>query len=587
MSGSQRLTRWRALGVPAGAPQRVDAALIHTLREAGQRSGHCYLPREQLVGKAASLLGPGIALDDGGDDPYTAFDQIGKDDPYAPFGDPGAAVGDEASDGQLQAIGRRITELERSGALVSYDNGERPVRDGALIAEGRLARIEKQLVESIAWLLEQPAAWSIEIDSADLQLPGGISLTREQAAAIEITVHSRLSILTGGPGTGKTTSMRALVQATTDPGLTVALCSPTGRGARRLSQATGADASTIHRLLEYSPDPNIGFRRHASNPIEADLIICDESSMLDVRLAGHLFDAVGDSTHVLLVGDVDQLPPVGPGQPFADLIAGGAVPCTRLGTIHRQAQGSAIIRAAYEINHGHMPDPGEPGCDFRMIKASGPEDLSRIVVELATNVIPDAYRLDPATGVQVLSPRYDGAAGVDALNDQLRERVNGSGRQIRGTSFRVGDRLMQQVNDYELDLMNGEILAIDRWYPDTSEVVVHAVDGWSTKLPISALATMKLAYASTAHKFQGSEVPAVVIAINRGSSFMLSRNLIYTAVTRAKQVCALVYEDGILDQALRRRDAGARHTQLAELLKADQAIGHERPLGVHVSRRTR
>ena len=426
----------------------MDAALIHTLREAGQRKGHCYLPREQLVGKAASLLGPAIALDEGGDDPYTAFDQAGDGgDPYAAFGTANAAASTGTSDGQLQAIGRRIVELERSGGLVSYDNGERPVRHGerpvrygALIAEGRLARIEKQLAESIAWLLEQSAAWSIEIDSADLQLPGRISLTREQAAAIEITVHSRLSILTGGPGTGKTTSMRALVHAAVDAGLTVALCSPTGRGARRLSQAAGADASTIHRLLEYSPDPKIGFRRHAGNPIDADLIICDESSMLDVRLAGRLFDAVGAGTHVLLVGDVDQLPPVGPGQPFADLIAGRAVPYTRLQTIHRQAQGSAIIRAAHEINHGHMPDPGGPDCDFRMIKASSPEDLSKIAVELATNVIPDAYGLDPATDVQVLSPRYDGAAGVDALNDRLREQVNSSGQQIRGTSLRVGDR---------------------------------------------------------------------------------------------------------------------------------------------------
>jgi exodeoxyribonuclease V alpha subunit len=503
----------RALGVPLDHPGRLDAGVLHALALA-EDDGHCHLPRAELAERARRLLGA------------------------------------DADD--------RIDGLAASGKL--------EVDDGGRVADARLAAIERRLAARARELARSEPELSLRDETRPVS--GHFVPSDDQWSAVLNALHHRLSILTGGPGVGKTASMRALVDLLRANRKSVRLCAPTGKAARRLAELTGAEATTIHRLLEYVPGE--GFGRDASDPIDGcDMLIVDEASMLSLRLAEPLLDAVGSRTHGLLVGDVDQLAPVGPGRVLDDLIASGAVPVTRLTTIFRQAARSRIVRAAHAINHAEPP-PTAPSDDrlrdFFLIERANPRAVFDEVISLASERLPRHYSLDPVADLQVLAPMYKGPVGIDAINTELRARLNPDGRAIPGTPFRLQDRVIQTKNNHERLLMNGELSVIVFHDDDRDEVTLATDDGRRVSLPIRELDTFKLGFASSVHKAQGSQWPGVVVALSRSHHVMLTRNLVYTALTRAADLLVLVAEPGAVPMAARRIEARARHTRLAELV---------------------
>ena len=354
-------------------------------------------------------------------------------------------------------------------------------------------------------------------------------------------------MLTGGPGVGKTVCTRAIVAEAEAAGATVALCAPTGRAARRLEEATGHEAKTIHRLLEWMPGREPAFK--PGHPLPAALVVVDESSMLNLRLMEVLLDGLADSTHLILVGDADQLPPIGAGKPFEDLIASGVAPVVRLNQIFRQAARSMITTAAHEINGGRPPHlkPGEEqDHDFFFIERPVPERALTTVIEVVAERVPKRFGLDPIRDVQVLAPMYRGAVGIDALNERLQDQLNPGGERALNGRFRLGDRLIQTRNSHELGLMNGSIVFLREDDPENEEIVVDTDEGGVLAIPYEETATLRLAYAISVHKAQGSEVPVVVAVCHRSHARMLTRPLLYTAITRAREACVLVGDSAAL-----------------------------------------
>jgi exodeoxyribonuclease V alpha subunit len=503
----------RALDTPLDAPDRLAAGVLHALQLA-ETDGHCHLPRAELIARAERLLG-------GGD------------------------------------VAEAIDELAARGRVV--------VEDGR-VADARLHAVEARLAAHVRGLIAGGPA--LRLGAVKRPAGGSFVPSDDQWRGVTQALEQRLSILTGGPGTGKSATMRALVDLLKARRHTARLCAPTGKAARRLGELTGADATTIHRLLEWAPDE--GFTRGQEHPIEGcDVLIVDEASMLSVQLAEALLAAVGPRTHVLLVGDVDQLAPVGPGRVLEDLLDARVVAATRLTEVFRQAARSLIVRAAHAMNAGELP-PTQPGegdvRDFFVIERDRPQAIFDEVCELATTRLPAHYDLDPAADVQVLAPMHKGPLGIDALNAELRARLNPDGASIGGTPLRVGDKVMQTRNSYEHDLFNGERGVLLHHDPDRGRVLFAGEDGRRVALPLDALDTLRLAYAATVHKAQGSQARAIVVPVFRGHHVMLTRNLVYTAVTRAQEVCVVVGERAALAAAVRRTDARRRHTRLRELV---------------------
>jgi exodeoxyribonuclease V alpha subunit len=439
---------------------------------------------------------------------------------------------------------------------------------GLLVEEGRVYREATYAAEiSVAETLRTRAAGEPVLGHEPGEAPEG-DLTDEQWAAVRGAFTSRISILTGGPGVGKTVCTKAIVAEARAANATIALCAPTGRAARRLEEATGQEAQTIHRMLEWMPGRDPAFK--AGHPLPADLVVVDESSMLNLRLAQVLLDGLAESTHIVLVGDADQLPPIGAGKPFEDLIASGIAPVVRLNQIFRQAARSMITTAAHEINGGrppHLePEPGQDH-DFFFIDRPSPERALETIVEVVAERVPRRFDLDPIRDVQVLAPMYRGAVGIDALNERLQERLNPAGARALNDRFRLGDRLIQTRNAHELGLMNGSVVLLRADDPEEESIVVDTDDGGSLVIPYDETATLRLAYAISVHKAQGCEVPVVVGVCHRSHTRMLTRPLLYTAITRARSACVLVGDQGALHAAIGRDDSGARHSWLAERLR--------------------
>jgi exodeoxyribonuclease V alpha subunit len=370
--------------------------------------------------------------------------------------------------------------------------------------------------------------------------------------------------LTGGPGTGKTTTVRALVHAQEILGRRALLAAPTGRAAKRLSEATGREARTVHRLLEWNP-ATADFRRDESSPLDAELILVDEASMLDVRLAESLFSAVPNGATLVLVGDVDQLPPVGPGQVLRELIRSSIAHTVRLETVFRQAQRSAIVRGAHEILHGHTPQPTPTGTrsdgDLFIVRTRDPDAIADRVVK-ALSRMKRVYGLDPKRDVMVLSPMRRGSTGTERLNALLQGELNPA-REPSKSSMRVGDKVMQLRNDYDRDVYNGDLGEIRRMEGGITYV---DIDGREVQYKVEQLDDLSLAYASTIHKVQGSEFPAIVVVLHAGHHVLLSRALVYTAVTRAKRLVMIIGDDRALHRAVKNAETYSSRSNLAERL---------------------
>ncbi|GGC63767.1 ATP-dependent RecD-like DNA helicase [Siccirubricoccus deserti] len=530
------------LGLEKTAMVRVRAGISHALTEA-MDAGHCGLPRAELVPLAEKLLEVPAEL-------------------------VGTALELELQDGTV--VADRVGEAD-CVFLAGLHRAERAVAERLLgLARGRLPWDRIDADKAIPWIEAQT----------------GLALAESQQAAVRLALASKVLVVTGGPGVGKTTIVNSILRILAAKGVELLLCAPTGRAAKRMSEATGLEAKTIHRLLEVDP-ANGGFRRDAETPLECEMLVVDETSMVDVPLMNALLKAVPDEAALLLVGDVDQLPSVGPGQALADVIESGAVPVVRLTEVFRQAAESRIITSAHRINRGQMPetDRADPGSDFHFIPAEDPETAVERIVELVRTRIPRRFGFDPIREVQVLCPMNRGGVGARSLNLELQAALNpapGTKVERFGWTFAPGDKVMQVDNDYEREVYNGDIGFVTAVDPEAGELTT-SFDGRPVTYPFGELDSLVLAYATTIHKSQGSEYSAVVIPVLTQHYPMLQRNLIYTGVTRGKRLVVLVGQRKALSIAVRGVTGRRRWSKLREWLAAGGdptgPLGAGRPRG--------
>ena len=436
-----------------------------------------------------------------------------------------------------------------------------------------LYRAERAIAERLLWLVDGKLPWPpIDPDKALpwVEQRSGLSLAETQKTAVRLALASKVLVITGDPGVGKTTIVKSILRVLTAKGTRLLLCAPTGRAAKRMTEATGFEARTIHRLLEVDPKGG-GFKRDGDHPLDCDLLVVDEASMVDVMLMQALVKAVPVDAALLIVGDIDQLPSVGPGQVLADIIASGAVPVVRLTEVFRQAAASRIIVSAHRINQGHMPDLGKPDedSDFYFVQADDPETAVARIVELVKTRIPKRFGRDPVRDIQVLCPMNRGGVGARSLNIELQKALNPAGeRKVErfGWTFAPGDKVMQIENDYDKEVYNGDIGYIDDVDLDAGELNA-SFDGRSVIYGFGELDTLVPAYAATIHKSQGSEYPAVVIPIMTQHYAMLQRNLLYTGITRGKRLVVLVGQKKAVAIAVRNVSGRRRWSKLDEWLR--------------------
>ncbi|MFE5625018.1 ATP-dependent RecD-like DNA helicase [Streptomyces virginiae] len=538
----------QAVGIPHDSPERVKAGLQYALSQSADQ-GHCFLPEEKLIADGVKLLqvDTGLVIE--------CLAELAAD--------PEGVVRESVPDPQ---------------------GGPDPLTAVYLVP---FHRAELSLVGQVRRLLHaeddrMPSFQDVDWDKALGWLAGrtGAALAPEQRDAVKLALTRRVAVLTGGPGCGKSFTVRSIVELARAKKAKVVLAAPTGRAAKRLSELTGAEASTVHRLLELKPGGDAAYDR--DRPLDADLVVVDEASMLDLLLANKLVKAVAPGAHLLLVGDVDQLPSVGAGEVLRDLLAeGGPVPAVRLTRIFRQAQQSGVVTNAHRINTGVQPiTDGLP--DFFLFPEEDTEAAGVLAVDVAARRIPARFGRDPRRDVQVLAPMHRGPAGAGNLNGLLQQamtpaRPNLPEKRFGGRVFRVGDKVTQIRNNYDKGangVFNGTVGVVIGLDADEQRLTVRTEEDEEIGYEFSELDELAHAYAVTIHRSQGSEYPAVVIPVTTGAWMMLQRNLLYTAVTRAKKLVVLVGSRKALGQAVRTVSAGRRYTAVAPRLSGRIPVGN-------------
>jgi len=516
------------MGFPTDSPTRIEAGIDYVLYDAESNDGHCCLPLQKLIDAATNLL------------------QIPRDN-ILPYID--------------DLVSRRTirTEIDDTGEMLVY--------------RAYMWNLENAVAQEIARIAKNsgPAVTDEKVMIRRCEAELGIELAPTQRLAVSLGLGEKLMVITGGPGTGKTTLIKVFVAAAEKSDRPVFLAAPTGRAAKRLAETTACDAKTIHRLLEYAyqDDTRGNFTKSKDNPLPNGVYIIDEASMIDLALMRALLTAMPDEAQIIFVGDVDQLPSVGSGTVLKDLIASGCLPIVRLDTVFRQAEQSLIVKNAHRINNGNYPeipskeDMAAANCEFFLIQTTTPDHAENLIQQLVCEKIPQRFNLDPQNDIQVLCPMRQNAGGVERLNRILQNKLNPNGQPIphKSLTFRVGDRVMQLKNDYDRDVYNGDI----------GTIITHAgnkttidFDGRLVEYASQHLENLQHAYACTVHKAQGSEYPAVICVFLRSQSFMLQRNLVYTALTRAKKLAIFITDPNTLSHAIRNNRPAERFTQLSK-----------------------
>ena len=504
-----------ALGILADDPKRLQAGLLYALRQTSSE-GHVFVTKENLFEQAAGLL------------------KADRD-----------------------RLPNALATLERTKTVVVEQDAVymAALYDAETGCDHHLKRLLAAELPEITIKVDNAIRWAEQKFS--------IALSAEQNEAIRTLIDAKVMVITGGPGTGKTTLINSLLGIMEKKGLSALLAAPTGRAAKRMEAATGRDARTIHRLLEFSPK-NGQFTRNELNPLNTDLVIIDEMSMVDVTLMHSLLKALPDPVRLVLVGDVDQLPSVGPGNVLMDIIASNVVPAVRLKTVFRQAEESGIIANAHRINRGEAPEFNQE--DFFFVERPASQEALDTILELVANRIPKKFGLDPLRDIQVMAPMHRGDAGVANLNTSLQAALNEDGTPLSRRGFRLGDKVIQQRNNYELDVYNGDVGVITVADEDAAELHVQ-FDDRVVLYTFDDMDNLALAYAITVHKSQGSEYPAVVLPLVSQHHMMLQRNVLYTAITRARQLVIIVGDPRALNRALHNTDVTRRNTRLDRRLR--------------------
>ncbi len=507
------------MGIPAHSDRRIQAGLLHVLNEAADKEGHVFLPEDALIESCAKAL-----------------------------------------DVPIDAIAPCIAQLLSEESIVVDD--KRVYLPHLYYAEQGAATRCYQLSQ-----VQRIELGNIPAEIKAIEQRDGVTFAPRQKLALEKALSHNLLVLTGGPGTGKTTTIKGLIALLEARKKTIALAAPTGRAAKRMSEATGYEAKTIHRLLKFSPS-EMAFEKNFDNPLEIEALIVDEISMVDTVLMNSLLRAVPISASVVLVGDVDQLPSVGAGNVLKDVIASGTVEVVELNEIFRQAQTSHIVTNAHLINRGEMPEVrNDRDADFFFIEVSEPDQVVETICGLCAARLPHTYRLDSIEDIQVLVPMYRGETGANNLNRVLQDKLNPKGQEMTrgGIRFRVGDKVMQVRNNYDRDVFNGDI---GRVHGIEDDILRVRFQDRVLEYEFSELDELVLAYAMSVHKSQGAEFRAVVMPLTTQHYMMLQRNLLYTAITRARELVVLVGTKQALGMAVRNNRVAERHTTLSQRIRA-------------------
>ena len=521
------------LGMASEAPERIAAGLRYLLNQAAD-DGHVFLPETEVVERGSQLLGVEAGL-----------------------------------------VPPALEALRADGGVASEDSRH---------YLPRLFRAEVAVAQALVRLLERTETGPLEpvnpLGGAEDAAPGSekVDLSEGQRRAVAMALEAKVMVLTGGPGTGKTTVTRSILQALEAADCTVLLCSPTGRAAKRLSEATAREARTIHRLLEFLPKEG-RFRRDENEPIEADALIVDEASMIDLPLMDSLMKGLPASARLILVGDVDQLPSVGPGHVMRDIIDSGCVPVARLTQIHRQEADSQIVVNAHRVNRGELPPvENRRDGDFFTIEEEDPEAVAAAIEDLCSRRLPAHGGYDPVRDIQVLTPMYRGETGAVSLNQRLQQRLNPSGRvhRIGDRELRVGDKVLQVRNNYDKGVFNGDLGRISYLDVEEQSLAVQFEGGNRVSYEFAELDDLMLAYAMSIHRSQGSEFPVVVLPLTTQHWVMLQRNLLYTAITRARKMLVIVGSRRALHRAVSNDLVARRFTALGDRLRRTSE-GEESP----------